>query len=251
MNYVRKLGFEEVPDYDFLRELFSKVLKNASEVEDGVYDWMLLNSGKGWEAGHVRIIRSSRAALDAYRPQSASQVLAQAHANAGTPTPHRERREDRERRTSRRPPVDAALASPSSAHLKPTPRRPADSRGPSRGDTSIQPLAPVSRRGSQQQVAQQQPRDGPNLHPYAAAPSGPYKHQPAYTPAPAVAASSTGALGNGASDSFRYGGPAPAAEAVARGNMAVYDRGLNERDGGDDEHGGPRRRGFLGLFCCA
>lgn len=55
MNYVRKLGFEENPDYDFLRELFSKILKNAGENEDGVYDWMLLNNGKGWEAGHVRL----------------------------------------------------------------------------------------------------------------------------------------------------------------------------------------------------
>ncbi|KAG9301455.1 hypothetical protein G9A89_018127 [Geosiphon pyriformis] len=50
LNYVRQLGFEENPDYDFLRELFTKVLKISNEVEDGVYDWMLLNGGKGWEA---------------------------------------------------------------------------------------------------------------------------------------------------------------------------------------------------------
>ena len=43
LNYVRKLGFEETPDYDFLRELFAKVLKNNGENEDGVYDWNLLN----------------------------------------------------------------------------------------------------------------------------------------------------------------------------------------------------------------
>ncbi|CAG8569953.1 13560_t:CDS:2 [Funneliformis mosseae] len=49
LNYVRKLGFEENPDYDFLRELFTKVLKNSNEVEDGVYDWMGLNGGKGWQ----------------------------------------------------------------------------------------------------------------------------------------------------------------------------------------------------------
>lgn len=55
MNYVRKLGFEETPDYDFLRELFSKVLKTLGEAEDGVFDWMLLNGGKGWEAGNVCI----------------------------------------------------------------------------------------------------------------------------------------------------------------------------------------------------
>ena len=51
MNYVRKLGFEETPDYDFLRELFAKVLKYIGEKDDGIYDWMLLNNGKGWEAG--------------------------------------------------------------------------------------------------------------------------------------------------------------------------------------------------------
>lgn len=58
MNYVRKLGFEETPDYDFLRELFTKVLKTMGETEDGVFDWMLLHGGKGWEAGNVCIIWS-------------------------------------------------------------------------------------------------------------------------------------------------------------------------------------------------
>ncbi|BGP53966.1 hypothetical protein JCM8202_002963 [Rhodotorula sphaerocarpa] len=51
LNYVRKLGFEETPDYDFLRELFTKVLKNRGETDDGIYDWNQLNNGKGWEAG--------------------------------------------------------------------------------------------------------------------------------------------------------------------------------------------------------
>jgi casein kinase 1 len=49
LQYVRKLGFEETPDYDFLRELFNKVLRNNNETDDGVYDWCLLNNGKGWE----------------------------------------------------------------------------------------------------------------------------------------------------------------------------------------------------------
>jgi len=47
LNYVRKLGFEENPDYDFLRELFTKVLKNIGETEDGIFDWMLRTTGKG------------------------------------------------------------------------------------------------------------------------------------------------------------------------------------------------------------
>jgi hypothetical protein len=69
LNYVRKLGFEETPDYDFLRELFAKVMKNNNDIDDGVYDWNLLNGasflsvmiygndlhgptvgGKGWES---------------------------------------------------------------------------------------------------------------------------------------------------------------------------------------------------------
>jgi len=43
LNYVRKLGFEEAPDYDFLRELFAKVMKNNGDAEDGVFDWNQLN----------------------------------------------------------------------------------------------------------------------------------------------------------------------------------------------------------------
>jgi hypothetical protein len=64
MNYVRKLGFEETPDYDFLRELFTKVLKTMGETEDGVFDWMLLHGGKGWEAGNVCIWSSFRTLAD-------------------------------------------------------------------------------------------------------------------------------------------------------------------------------------------
>lgn len=43
LNYVRKLGFEETPDYDFLRELFAKVMKCNNDLDDGVFDWNLLN----------------------------------------------------------------------------------------------------------------------------------------------------------------------------------------------------------------
>ena len=39
---MRKLGFEETPDYDFLRELFAKVMKNNGDIDDQVYDWNLL-----------------------------------------------------------------------------------------------------------------------------------------------------------------------------------------------------------------
>ena len=47
---MRNLGFEDTPDYDYLRDLFTQALKSTGEVEDGEYDWMKLNNGKGWEA---------------------------------------------------------------------------------------------------------------------------------------------------------------------------------------------------------
>jgi casein kinase 1 len=50
LSYVRNLGFEDTPDYDYLRDLFTEALKNAGEVEDGEYDWMKLNRSKGGKA---------------------------------------------------------------------------------------------------------------------------------------------------------------------------------------------------------
>ncbi|TKA72954.1 hypothetical protein B0A55_07544 [Friedmanniomyces simplex] len=49
LSYVRNLGFEDTPDYDYLRDLFTKSLQSTGEVEDGEYDWMKLNNGKGWD----------------------------------------------------------------------------------------------------------------------------------------------------------------------------------------------------------
>jgi hypothetical protein len=53
LNYVRKLGFEETPDYDFLRELFAKVMKNNNDVDDGVYDWNLLNGVASYHFAYI------------------------------------------------------------------------------------------------------------------------------------------------------------------------------------------------------
>ena len=55
LTYVRNLGFEDTPDYDYLRELFTQALKGTGEVEDGEYDWMKItkdSSGKGWDGKH-------------------------------------------------------------------------------------------------------------------------------------------------------------------------------------------------------
>lgn len=54
MTYVRELGFEEQPDYDYLRRLMSDALKGTGETEDGDYDWMHLNGGKGYDASNKK-----------------------------------------------------------------------------------------------------------------------------------------------------------------------------------------------------
>jgi casein kinase 1 len=222
--------------------------------------------------------------------ETPSQILAQAHANAGTPqTPQREQREHKpreHRRVSRQALQEGnPLASPNPAHLKISTRRPAagDSpRGVSR-DVSGQPVAPSSRRASQQQLSTpdirgREPSNGVSgVHPYAATPSstafrgGPYGNgisgANALRPDSVIAAAgSTGALGlagngNGAanSDSFMYGSTAKRAEEAAaaaaregRANgMGVYDRGQASRVGIDqDDDRGSRRRGFFSVLCC-
>lgn len=40
LEYCRNLGFEETPDYDHLREVLTKALRDSGEVEDGEYDWI-------------------------------------------------------------------------------------------------------------------------------------------------------------------------------------------------------------------
>jgi casein kinase 1 len=54
LQYVRELGFEDTPDYDYLRGLFDNILKKEGNSDDGQYDWMYINNGKGWEASAVR-----------------------------------------------------------------------------------------------------------------------------------------------------------------------------------------------------
>ncbi|KAL7320190.1 Palmitoylated plasma membrane-bound casein kinase, variant 2 [Mucor circinelloides] len=53
LQYARRLDFEENPNYDYMKDLFDKVLNTLGEEDDGVYDWMLLNDGKGWEVRYL------------------------------------------------------------------------------------------------------------------------------------------------------------------------------------------------------
>ena len=69
------MGFEDTPDYDYLRDLFTQALKNAGEVDDGEYDWMKLNNGKGWEAMKHYSPTHLHAAAQAPNPASAKALL--------------------------------------------------------------------------------------------------------------------------------------------------------------------------------
>ncbi|RCK55002.1 Casein kinase I 2 [Candida viswanathii] len=50
LTYVRNLKFDETPDYKYLINLMDKALLSVSVEEDGHFDWMDLNGGKGWDA---------------------------------------------------------------------------------------------------------------------------------------------------------------------------------------------------------
>ncbi|KAI9446095.1 kinase-like protein [Lactarius indigo] len=113
LNYVRKLGFEETPDYEFLRELFAKVMKNNNDVDDGVYDWNLLNGGRGWEVAAVCLpsdtVHLTRLSLP---QQSKNQMLSQVPVTAPAPSPQPDRRRDLQHRDSDRRRASKPMLSP-------------------------------------------------------------------------------------------------------------------------------------------
>lgn len=46
-RYVRRLDFEDRPDYSYLRSLFRKALERKNVEDDGIFDWMESSSHKG------------------------------------------------------------------------------------------------------------------------------------------------------------------------------------------------------------
>ncbi|KAL6933138.1 related to Casein kinase I homolog 3 [Hanseniaspora guilliermondii] len=49
LNYARSLKFEEEPDYDHLIRMLYSVFDEMNIENDGRYDWMDLNGGRGWD----------------------------------------------------------------------------------------------------------------------------------------------------------------------------------------------------------
>ncbi|KZV90619.1 kinase-like protein [Exidia glandulosa HHB12029] len=253
MNYVRKLGFEETPDYEFLRELFSKVLKAAGEEDDGMFDWVLLNGGKGWEASVKKQSSSNHQRRDRDRDRERHRERASHQALAPT-TPNITAR------TSTAGAATGGDANPSPLVLTPAPahvssrrdrererdreRRRLDTQGSAAAAAAGVGGSPMAtRRSSAQHVA--------NAHPYA---------------------STTGAVHSQAPSAFRPGAPG---EAYAYGNGSVnqapgrqramtpntgngmdmnraqmsqsrVDRRLEDGRQEDEQHKG----GFMSLICC-
>lgn len=61
LKYSRSLRFDEDPDYDYLISLMDEILDRLGLMDDGHYDWMDLNNGKGWN-----IMINKRANLHGY-----------------------------------------------------------------------------------------------------------------------------------------------------------------------------------------
>ncbi|KAL5525477.1 hypothetical protein ACEPAG_6813 [Sanghuangporus baumii] len=274
MNYVRKLGFEEAPDYGFLRDLFLKVLKNLSESDDRVFDWCLLNNGKGWEYG-------SRA------------QKTQANVAALQATQHREHRH---RHRSR--PIDGGaspqtgangspvILSPAAAQIKDRERervRRTHSNQARELSMSVQPIAPTSRQGSHLNIRDRD-REATNgaltpTHPYASATPTPttpnghavYPRTTSNSPLPPIpgderekernglatsnsnVALATTSVGQGQGQTYSYPNGSGSVPTMSRGMSVPRMDGLGyagQGAGGVIEEEPQHRRGFLSLLCC-
>ena len=203
--------------------------------------------------------------------------LAQPH--AAPQTPHREHRREREhaahRRASRQlqdniTPSTPLVLSPAPAHVKGNRR--AERGGSSRDVGSVQPLAPTSRRASQQQ-REALASAGLSPHPYAAAPSPmPYRSSSAIGGYGRQSPIAINALPNGhgmqlnSSDTYLFGQTTGKPGTNSRDTttagtahkdvpgvrtMGVYDREQMQRVGEQDEDGGHGRgQGLWATLCC-
>ncbi|KAJ3045023.1 casein kinase I [Rhizophlyctis rosea] len=90
LSYVRGLKFDEQPDYDYLRGLLNKVLSRIGEVDDGVFDWMIVMDQQRKEKERQREAerearRAQREREQTQAQQSGSQLNTSLSNVAGSP----------------------------------------------------------------------------------------------------------------------------------------------------------------------
>ncbi|KAI9022400.1 kinase-like domain-containing protein [Hyaloraphidium curvatum] len=83
LTYVRKLGFEDTPDYDYLRNLMSNVLKKIGEQDDGVFDWMKVMEQQRVEREKERERERERERIRQQQAQVVAQQQAAIDASGG------------------------------------------------------------------------------------------------------------------------------------------------------------------------
>ncbi|CAL9735173.1 casein kinase I homolog 1 [Monosporozyma servazzii] len=98
LEIIRNLGFDETPDYEGYRKLFLTVLDDMNETYDGVYDWMKLNGGRGWDPninkkpnlhgyGHPNPVDKNKRHKAGYNNGKLPQIKPQPQPQHATPQP--------------------------------------------------------------------------------------------------------------------------------------------------------------------
>lgn len=54
ISYIRKLAFDDTPDYDYLRGLFNQVLQKLGESDDCMFDWLVIPKKKEEDRSSVK-----------------------------------------------------------------------------------------------------------------------------------------------------------------------------------------------------
>lgn len=70
LSYVRNLGFEEEPNYSYLKGLMDQVLARINEEDDGIFDWMIVMESR----------RNAKLAKEAEKQRAAGLLPAEASA---------------------------------------------------------------------------------------------------------------------------------------------------------------------------
>jgi casein kinase 1 len=103
--------------------LFTQALKNTGEVEDGEYDWMKLNGGRGWDAAKNHPSQQ----LLGHNPNAPADASARAmHGGAGVRADGRPSRDraaiSADRLNAAQPPTPGSPAKPGAAAIGKSPR---------------------------------------------------------------------------------------------------------------------------------